>query len=118
MIITKKTIIFQGFRGGLTFSSGVGVGGGGVGGGGGGSNVQMLISFETHITCDFPGGGGGGGYPPSGTAHESDVSPLRVLLFHLKWELTPKKSTIWGHYRYNSSRNWNMLMLFKQNTTI
>ena len=33
-------------------------GGGGVqlfpGGGGG---VQMLISIETHITCDFPGGG-------------------------------------------------------------
>ena len=30
-------------------------------GGGGGSNffpggVQMLISIETHITCDFPGG--------------------------------------------------------------
>ena len=21
--------------------------------------VQMLISIETHITCDFPGGGGG-----------------------------------------------------------
>ena len=35
----------------------------GGGGGGGGSNffqgagVQMLISIETHITCDFPGGG-------------------------------------------------------------
>ena len=32
-------------------------------GGGGGSNffqrgVQMLISMETHITCDFLGGGG------------------------------------------------------------
>ena len=25
----------------------------------------MLISIETHITCDFPGGGGGG----SGSAH-------------------------------------------------
>ena len=47
----------------------------------------MLISIETHITCDFPGGGGGGGWsdpdPPSGTAHESDVSPLRVLLFQV-----------------------------------
>ena len=30
--------------------------GGGVGGG-----VQILISIETYITCDFSGGGGGGG---------------------------------------------------------
>ena len=34
----------------------------------------MLISIETHITCDFPGGGGGlGGLDPlsplSGSAH-------------------------------------------------
>ena len=33
-----------------------------MGGGGptfsrGGGGVQMLISIETHITCDFPGGG-------------------------------------------------------------
>ena len=26
------------------------------GGGGGEREVQMLISLETHITCDFPGG--------------------------------------------------------------
>ena len=26
------------------------------GGGGGGGGVQMLISIETYITCDFPGG--------------------------------------------------------------
>ena len=32
-------------------------GGGGVGGG-----VQILISIETYITCDFSGGGGSG--PP------------------------------------------------------
>ena len=31
--------------------------GGGVGGGG----VQILISIETYITCDFSGGGGGVG---------------------------------------------------------
>ena len=24
----------------------------------------MLISIETHITCDFAGGGGGGSGPP------------------------------------------------------
>ena len=35
MFISKKSIIFQGFRGGF----------------------QVLISTETHITCDFPGEG-------------------------------------------------------------
>ena len=35
-------------QGGPTFSRG--------GGGGGGGGVQMLISIETHITCNFPGG--------------------------------------------------------------
>ena len=34
-------------------------GGGGLGGWGGG--LQILISIETYITCDFSGGGGGGG---------------------------------------------------------
>ena len=51
MVISKKTIIFQGFRGVPTISRG-----------GGGSNffqgVQMLISIETDITCDFPRGSG------------------------------------------------------------
>ena len=50
-IISSKTIIFQGSRGGPTFSRGEG---------GelfpGGSNC--LFPIETHITCDFPGGGG------------------------------------------------------------
>ena len=32
--------------------------------------VQMLISLETHITCDFPGGPDP--YPPSGFAHGSE----------------------------------------------
>ena len=43
------------------------VGGGGVqlfiiffwGGGSWGGGVQILISIETYITCDFSGGGGG-----------------------------------------------------------
>ena len=39
------------------------------GGGGGGGGVQMLISIENHIICDFPGGGGvRTPYPPSGSA--------------------------------------------------
>ena len=29
----------------------------------------MLISIETHITCDFPGGGGADPYLPSGSTH-------------------------------------------------
>ena len=30
-----------------------------LGGGGWGGGVQILISIETYITCDFSGGGGG-----------------------------------------------------------
>ena len=48
--ITEKTILFKGSRGGPTFSRGVQLSPGGI---------QMLISIETYITCDFPGGGGG-----------------------------------------------------------
>ena len=42
--ITEKTILFQGSRGGPTFSRGEG-------------GVQILISIEPYITCDLPGGG-------------------------------------------------------------
>ena len=45
MVISKKTIIFQGFREGPTLFRGVQLFPGG--------GVQMLISRETHITCDF-----------------------------------------------------------------
>ena len=56
MVISKKTIIFQGFRGGPTFSKmGPTFSGGGGGGGG-----------ETNKTCDFPGGGVWTPYPHSG----------------------------------------------------
>ena len=55
--IQRGSNIFWG--GGATFSRG--------GGGGGGRGVQMLISIETHITCDFPGGGRTP-YPPAGSA--------------------------------------------------
>ena len=53
MVISKKTIIFQGFRGSPTFSRWGG--------------VQMLISIENHITRG--GGGSGPPIPPSGSAH-------------------------------------------------
>ena len=37
---------------------------------GGWVGFQMLISIETLITCNFPGGGGvRTPYPPSGSAH-------------------------------------------------
>ena len=47
MVISKKSIIFQGFRGGPTFSRG---------GPAFSRGVQMLISIETHKTCNLPGG--------------------------------------------------------------
>ena len=52
IVISNKTIIFRG-----------------------GGGVQMLISIETHITYDFPGGGVRTPYPPppSGSAHGETV---------------------------------------------
>ena len=60
MVISKKTIIFQGFRGVPTFTRG--------------SNfffrgVQMLISIETDITCDIPRESGPP-IPTSGSLHD------------------------------------------------
>ena len=62
--IAEKTILSQGSRGGQHFPRG----GGPIFSSGG---VQMLISIETHITCDIPGGVVGL-YPlhPSGSAHD------------------------------------------------
>ena len=50
--ITKKTILFQGSKGGPTFTRGVHLLSGGA---------RMLISVEPCVTCELPGGGGGGG---------------------------------------------------------
>ena len=38
-------------------------------GGGGGSSVQVFISIEIHITCDFPEGGVRTPITSSGSAH-------------------------------------------------
>ena len=67
---SKKSIIFQGSRGGPTFSRG----GPTFSRGGGGSNC--LFTIETHITCDFPGGSGPPvpPPPPSGSALEGDIN--------------------------------------------
>ena len=59
--ISKKSIIFQGSRGGPTFSRGVQLF---PGGGGGEGGVQLLIPYRTHITCGFPGGSGPPVPPP------------------------------------------------------
>ena len=59
MVISKKSIIFQGFRGSNIFQGG----GSNFFQGGGGGGFQVLISIETHITCDFPGEGIRNPYP-------------------------------------------------------
>ena len=55
MVLLQRKLYFSKDRGDPTLLGG---------GGGGGSRVQVLISIETHIACDFPGGGGGGSGPP------------------------------------------------------
>ena len=71
--ITEKSIHCQGSRGGPTFSRGVQLFPG--------WGVQMQISIETHITCDFPGGGGGGGGldPVSSPLDRRSIGPDRGL---------------------------------------
>ena len=62
MVISKKTNFPRFQRGIQLFSRG-----------GGGA---MLISIETHIACDFPGGGGvRTPYSPSGSAHVMYYTP-------------------------------------------
>ena len=60
----QRKLLFTKVSEGTNFSGGGGAtffpGGGGVRGRG----FQMLISIETHITCDFPGGGSGPPIPP------------------------------------------------------
>ena len=87
MVFLQLYYIFLRFKRVETFIGGGGGGGGGggcnfllffffffLGGGGGWGGVQILITIETYITCDFSGGGGGGGGGPdhlslSGFAH-------------------------------------------------
>ena len=68
MFFLQLYYIFYGSEGSKHLSGGGGGGGGATyyyyfffGGGLGGGGVQILISIETYITCDFSGGGGGGG---------------------------------------------------------
>ena len=79
MVFLQLYYIFLRFKRVETFIGGGG-GGGGVGGatfyyyfffwgGGGLGGVQILISIETYITCDFSGGGGPDHLSLSGFAH-------------------------------------------------
>ena len=56
MVISKKTLLFQGYRGVQHFPGGSNFFQGG--------GVQMLISIETHIACDFRGALIRTPYPP------------------------------------------------------
>ena len=69
--ITEKTILFQGSRGVQHFP----VGGGGPASSRGGG-VQILISIESNITCDFPGGGSGPPLPPM----DPHINTVAVIL--------------------------------------
>ena len=60
MVISKKTIIFQGFREVPTFT---------VGGSNFSRGIQMLISIETDTTCDISRGSGPP-IPTSGSVHD------------------------------------------------
>ena len=68
MVLLQKKLTFPRIQEGPTFSRG----------GGGGGGVQMLISMETHITCDFPGGSRPT-MPPSGYAHGLIVGKLYLI---------------------------------------
>ena len=61
MVISKKTIIFQGFREVPTFT--------GMGGSNFSRGIQILISIETDITCDISRGSEPP-IPTSGSVHD------------------------------------------------
>ena len=85
--ISKKYIIFQGSRGGPTFSRGVQLFSGGS---------NCLFPIEIHITCDFQGGGSGPPVPPpSGSALEESIQSSTTSDPGYQWE--SNKLTIRHH---------------------
>ena len=47
----------------------------------------MLFCIETHITSDFPGGGVRTPFPPSGSAHGSELNILAQISHLAVWGL-------------------------------
>ena len=85
MVLLQRKLYFSKDRGGLTFLEG-----------GGGSRVQVLISLETHITCDFPWGGVRTPYHPLWIR---TWSHRRITLAHYMCKLPGRvKSGKFGHY--------------------
>ena len=74
MVLLQTKLYFSKDPGGSNFFQG----------GGGGGGVQMFISIETHITCDFPGGGSG----PLSPLWIRTWSHLRITLPHYTCKLS------------------------------
>ena len=84
MVISKKTIIFQGSRGDSTFSRG-----------GGCPNADCLFPIETHITCDFQGGGVRTHCPPL---------DLRIVFSEIQLQCSPFIMLCLGSHSIGSDR--------------
>ena len=95
--ITVKTILFQESGGGPTFFRG----------------IQMLISIETHINCDFLGGLDP--LSPSGSVHGDSLFFLftfqatqRYVRFFQKQE-NKLKLMLCDFHSHHSIRDWRIL---------
>ena len=114
MVISKKSIIFQAFRGSNIFRGG----GGGVqlfpGGGsnffqggrwGGVPSANFLISIETHITCDFPGEGVRNPYPPPPLDLHMIACKCKLLCNKFKTESEPHTGKMYKLYHKKNLTN-------------
>ena len=86
---------------------------------GGGGGVQMLISIETHITCDFPGGEGGPDplsplwirtwlSPGTGTARKKITWAMTRRKWHNTNQILSLKQKLWNNWYYNSRFYWKV----------
>ena len=80
MVLLQRKLYFLKDRGCPTF----------LGGGGPGSRVQVLISIENHITCDFPWGGGGRGPDPLSPPLDPHMvsSPDNSISLHVYYSMS------------------------------
>ena len=82
-------------------------GGGGATFTSGGGGLQKLISIETHMTCDFPGGGGPDPHiiPRSGYAHAQYT--------HIKYISLYREG--FCNYMWHNNSCCNLKMIWKKN---